>query len=360
MHTAFFKKLKTLSPPRMIMVGILGVVGIAVVLWLVSFVYRAAFYGGFAVQRQGLAPTSGSISRGYGTGGYGIGAPSVREDVSSVAYERGGFAPTLPPMPMPPIIIEPDYTAGRDAEDFEVTEYYGAIRTARLDETCRAIEALKAESFVIFERADRSERACNYTFKVDNDRRETVLAEIERLKPRELVATTETIKRQLTDLVREEEILSRKLAAIEKTLVGAQRAYDEITAVATRARDAETLAKIIESKLQLIERLTNERLATRAALERISRAHGDQLDRLAFTLFRVSVTESRIIDFKSIGESWRRAAEQFAREVNEILQGVTILLVTYVLRVLAIALYLLLALIVAKYGWRFAVRFWKS
>jgi hypothetical protein len=352
----FLKNLKKLSPARAAAIVILGAVGLAVLLWLAGFVYKTAFQvrmGGI-----GIAPEKGAVSRDYD---YSYGAPSVSESAPGISYGRGGaIAPTLPPMPMPPITIEPGYTPGRDAEDFEVTEYYAEIRTTRLEETCRAIESLKRERDVIFERADRGEHACSYTFKADNDSREEALAAIEALDPRELTASTESIKRALTDIEREEEILRRKLAAIEETLSGAQDAYDEITAVATRARDAETLAKIIESKLQLIERLTNERLATRSQLEQIARSHADQLDRLAFTLFRVSVTESLLVDFGEIGDSWRRAAERFAQDANDVLQGITLLLVAYALRVLAIALYLFLALIAAKYGWRFAVRFWTA
>lgn len=293
----------------------------------------------------------------------GIGMPAYDSDAFGVeesALSNGLVgAPQLSVRNVPP--IEPGgVVTGNTAEDFEVTHYSGTIETRDLDGTCKSIADLKALSYVIFENANAYEHGCNYTFKVENDHVAEVLAKVKALDPKELAENTYTIKRIVDDFTAETEVLENKRDSIEKTLADAIRAYEEITGLAAKAQDVETLAKIIDSKLRIIERLTQERINVNEQLDRLSRSKADQLDRLAYTYFSLNVYENKFVDGEDLKDSWKAAVKQFVQDMNRIAQDITINLVALLFFVLQYALYILILVLVAKYGWKAVKYIWEK
>ncbi len=330
---------RNLPVAKMIGLGFLAVLFFTVAVWLIGFAFRSAFRG----------PQTFDSSM----------PPQMGVAYKSMPFEEMGGGGDVMGLSQRNIIYDQGYTPGADAEAFEITEYTGTIKTSNLDRVCGEIEVLRAHDYVIFENANRYERGCNYTFKVENEKAEEVLSVIEGLKPEDLTANTKTIKRQIDDYTNEIEILEKKLISVEQTLFDAQEAYDELTVLATRAQDVETLAKIIDSKINLIERLTQERINIKERIDRLNRSKAEQLDRLSFTFFRINVYEFLIIDGKALKDSWLAEAQSFVREFNKVIQDVTLNLAGYLLRLIQIAIYLLLALFVIKYGWRFVKRIWR-
>jgi len=275
----------------------------------------------------------------------------------SVSYSKGMPALSVRNIyPIPP----QGGTSGNDAEQFEVRDYNASIETQARDATCAAVADLKALDYVIFENANESDTACNYTFKVAHAHVEEILAIIKNLGPKNLSENSYTIKNQIEDYTSRTDILKKKLSSIDATLSGALGAYDELTVLATRTQNVETLARIIDSKLQVIERLTNERLNVSAELEQIARAKSQELDRLDYSRFYVSIYENKYLDAEALSDSWKVAFQEFVRNVNHALQNATVNLVAFVFLALPYALYLFLLLIAAKYGWRTAKYLWKK
>lgn len=252
------------------------------------------------------------------------------------------------------------YIAGDDAESFEVTEYSAYIKTGNLDKVCGEVKDLKSKEYVIFESSNENDNNCNYRFKVKKDNEDEILQIIRDLKPEDLNINTESIKQQIADFTSEEEILTQKLEQIEEILQEAQDAYDEVAQLATKSRDAEALASTISSKLILIEKLTTERLNTKNNLDRLSQAKAIQLDKLEYTSFNVSVSKNLIIDFKAMGDSWERELKNFVNEFNAMLQGISVGLLSYATKLMLVVIYLLAALFIGKYGWRFVKFVWKK
>src|SRR3989339_721006 len=149
---------------------------------------------------------------------------------------------------------------------------------------------LKPREDVIFENASEYEKNCNYSFKVKRDSVKEILSIIESLDPKELNENTYTIKRLIEDYT----------------------------------RDVENLAKIIDSKIRIIERLTQERININSQLERLNRSKAEQLDRLEYTYFRVYVFENKFIDREDLKDSWKTAIKSFVRDINKIAQDITI------------------------------------
>lgn len=327
-------------------------IGAIIIVALLSSLFRISFSGG------GIGPLSrgGGISLPF--------APSYNASSDSAQmYEKGMSAElsvrnVVGSMPVPPYYG--GGTSGNNAEDFEVTDYNATIETRKLEQTCEVFTDLKAKSYVIFENANESDRNCGYTFKVLHANVAEVLAIIKQLDPKDLSESTYTIKRQIDDFTSEEDILKKKLTSIDDTLKSALNAYQEITVIATRTGNAEALAKIIDSKIGIIERLTVERINTASQLDRLARAKDDQLDRLKYTRFNVNVYENKYFDGEQLKDSWKQEIRNLVNSINLAIQFVTLRLLAFLLWLLPIIIYVLVLVIVAKYGWKLVQSIWKK
>jgi hypothetical protein len=259
---------------------------------------------------------------------------------------------------MPPIFY--GGTVGNMAEAYEVTDYSATIETRNKENTCQTVLDLKALSYVIFENSNESDTNCNYRFKVEKDRVGEILAVIKGLDPRDLYENSYTIKEQVDDFTSQIEILENKKASIDETLKSAVAAYTEITRLATANQDTASLAKIIDSKIQIIQRLTSESTSINAQLEQLARAKTDQLDRIDYTYFSVNVYEDKFIDMGDIGDSWKQALKNFFQTVNRALQDATINVIAFFFILVPYLIYVFLILYIAKYAWRLARKIWKK
>jgi hypothetical protein len=253
-----------------------------------------------------------------------------------------------------------DGGVGGDLEDYEVTRYSVSIETRDRDRTCREVASLKELEYVVFENTNEYDEGCTYTFKVAQERVEEIRTVLNELDPKHFSENTYTIKQQLDDFTSETEILERKLTSINETLENAIRAYDEISVLATRTQDVESLAKIIDSKINTIERLTQQRITITAQLERLARGKAEQLDRLEYTYFDVRVYENTFVDGDALKESWKGAVKGFVRDVNQIAQDSTINLLSLLFVLLQYMLYFFILLVVVKYVWRATQYIWRK
>ncbi len=250
------------------------------------------------------------------------------------------------------------YTNGDVSEAFEVKEYSAQIETRNLTRDCDGVHALKARTDVIFEHANTYTHGCSFTFKVKKGSVDEVLALIKNMDPRDLTESTYTIKREVDDYTSQITILENKLATLDKTLTDAMSSYENITTLATNRGDVENLAKIIESKLSIIERLTMLRIETVNELERMERTKGEALDRLEYTYFTVSVYENTFVDGDTIRDSWKAAVRTFVQDANTLVQDISIGLLGLFLTLFKFALYFVILLITARVGWTFTKKMW--
>ena len=250
--------------------------------------------------------------------------------------------------------------AGNTAEQFEVTSYNVTLETRKLDNDCAKVAALKEREDVIFERSNFSDHYCSFVFKVEKSKAAGVLDELKAMEPKELTENNYTIKKQVEDFTSREEVLKQKLAAIDETLDKAIGAYNQVTDLATKVSDVASLAKVIDSKINLIERLTEQRLTISTQLESLSRAKAEQLDRLEYTYFNVGVKENKFIDGQALKDSWKAAIKNFVSNVNKAAQNISIKLLAVLLVIFEVLIYGFIILFVAKYAWKLAKYIWKK
>lgn len=250
------------------------------------------------------------------------------------------------------------YTPGTDAEAFEVTAYSASVETRHLDRDCEAVLALKAKDYVIFESTNKSDNTCNYRFKVEHAKADEALTLIKSLDPRDLSQNIETIKRQIEDYTSREDILKKKLATIESTLDSAMLAYDEISQLARQTKNADSLASVIQSKIQMIDNLSQQKINVSGELDNLSRMKAEQLDRLKYTQFSVNIYENKYVDGEYIKDSWKQSIKSFVFDMNRVAQELSVGLVKLVVYIFQYLLYLLIVIITAKYAWRLIRGIW--
>jgi len=323
------------SIAKIIGMVILAIIALTVVISLISFSVKTIF--------------STASRQGYDESGYSTGGVSYDSEEAVYTMDKIAIAPR-----------EPGYTSGEDAEAFEVKEYYGTIRTRKLDNTCAVIADLKTREDIIFESSDKNKESCNYRFKVKKEVSDEIVKIIEDLKPENFNASVQTIKGTIERYDDELDILNKKLVSIEETLEMAQTSYDEISRLATRQQDAETLAKIIDSKLNLIEKLSSERLNVKESIDRFNESKADQLDRLNYTFFNIGIYKDLIFDWKEIKDSWKFETKQLITNVNDVFQGISLDLATYLVRFAQVIIYLFISIFLIKFVWIGAKLVWKG
>jgi hypothetical protein len=254
-----------------------------------------------------------------------------------------------------------DAVAGNiNSANYEVMQYNATVETRKLKQDCALVVGLKAKDYIIFQNSNIAEHNCNFSFKVDKDKVDEVLAAVKSLNPRDFSQNIESIETQVEDFTSQEEILKNKQASIDDTLKNALSAYDEITDLARKTNNADSLAKVIDSKINILERLTAERLQVSADLENLSRQKAEQLDRLKYVNFYVYIYENKILDGQSLKDSWVASVKQFINNINQTLKDLSLGLVMILLSVFKYIIYLFLILFAIKLCWKFVKGIWKK
>jgi hypothetical protein len=351
---SLIEKIKGVPMLKTLGLVVLAIVVLFVAVWFVRVSFRTAFYGTSPMGTNTMYDQRGV----YPSDGYGGGVveyPESYKNISSDMMMNSRIDESLS-------IRNIDFsrgTVGSDAEEYEITSYYGDIQTPNLNKTCDKIEDLKKLDYVVFENSNRDEKFCNYSFKVENKKAEEVLAVVKDLDPENFNKNVQTVKPIVDDYTSAVQILEKKLASLEKTLTDAQNAYDEVIRVATRNQDVESLAKIVDSKIQLIERLTTERINIKNEIDRLNLEKQNQLDGIKYTFFTLNVSKTVIVDGEYLKNSWIYELQGLVNEFNMLVQDITTNLAGYLFQLFKVALYLLIALVVVKYGWYSVKKIWK-
>lgn len=317
--------------------------------------YLQSHTAGSAPARQNSSLSKDGFYAEGGSAGMALSyapAGEIAMDASS------GRSISMPSPIMPP--VQTPAPSGDNAEDFEVKSYSAYIESRDFQPACATLAGFKARQDVIFENATMGDRRCSFTFKVAAGALETTLATLKEMNPKDLQEYTYTIKKTLSQMESEADILRKKGESLDKSLTEATSAFDEIAALARTSRDAESLTKLISSKLELVERLTSQKIQNNAQIARLEQAKVEQEDQLKYTNFSVTIVKDVYFDTKELGESWEQAMKSFIQEINMTAQNLSVGLVLLFALTVQYGVYFVILLFVAKYGWKFTKRVWKE
>jgi len=319
---------------KVIGVFLLGALTLSIVLSMIGFSLRTIF-------------TTPSNNQTVGYGGQSEKAYDSNEMTDSMMLSKSNIIPPTP-----------DYSTGSDAENFEIKTYNATINTNRLIDTCATINALKSRTDVVFESTNQNENNCNFRFKVEKEKSEEILKIINDLNPDSIDENIQTIKDNIDGYNDQLDIYTKKLEAIEDTLLKAQDAYDEVSKLAVEKENVESMTNIINNKLTLIEKLTTERLNIKEQIDMYSRNKTRELDRLKYSFFNISIYKDQIFNWKELKNSWKYEFKSLITNFNEALQGMSVNLLTYMIRFVQVAIYFFISLFLLKFIWIITKKVW--
>ncbi len=229
------------------------------------------------------------------------GGAMMAEESYSVAADMAmpGMPGVSQMMPMPQV------NGSRNAELYQRAGYSASYETRKFKETCTAIEDLKPLSYVLFDSANNGERYCSYSFRVEKDKTDEIVAKLKALNPKDWNVSVESVAQGIENTSDRVDILKRRLASIESTLDEAEAAFTRLSALATQNARVTDLTTIITQKLSMVERLTNEKLSLEEQIRQYSGSKDDQMEVTTYSHFSVSVSKWNAVDWQSVKDSWK-------------------------------------------------------
>lgn len=290
---------------------------------------------------------------------------------SDVAYpneagsslQKEAYAPTRVYAPEPDMAVAPPDPGGTGlyAEDaYEARAYRASISTGDFGRVCDTLEGWKPRADVVFEEATRSDTSARYRFKTTRAAAPDILAALKAFDPDDLTENTEVVKKQVLAYTSELDVLKKREALLQQTLLDVSTAYDELVALSKTTENVKVLATVIDDKLRYLQELSRQRIEVSREIAALAERMADLRDRIDFVYFTVDVAKYRIIDTAALRDAWVRAARDLVDAANVAVQTLTLGFLTLCLLAIKVVFFGALGIVAVKYGWRLAVRLWQS
>ncbi len=328
---------------RIVLVAAIGFVAFVIALCLLSLALRSGISRDHKAAME-FRPAYQQNSAGMQDGG------AWGKSVSDVAVRS-----TVPSMP---IAFRNEWASGADAENYNVDTYNALIRTTRLDRLCDALASWRQYDYVIFESSEQGQHDCNFRFKVPQSDAQGIVHALEELKPVAFTSTSQTIKQQLRDDENELAVLTDELNAVRDTLLDADAQYKELMRIATQSENPDTIAQAVQNRINQIQNLSEQARAISAQIASVQANKADNQDQIRYAFFTVHVRDYNIVDTVALRDAWVTQMQRFVLQVNDILAGITLGMLGFLLRVVEIGFYLGIILILAKVGYQLIRKLW--
>ncbi len=276
---------------------------------------------------------------------------------AEMAYDSDGSmgmmsAPSMMPMPM--------VNGSRNAELYQREGYSASYETRKFKETCAVIEDLKPLSYVLFDSASQGERYCSYTFRVEKEKTEEIVAKLKELDPKEWNVSIDSVAQNIENTGDRVDILKRRLASIDETLKETETAFARLSSLATQNGKVSDLTTIITQKLTMVERLTNEKLSLEEQIRQYSGGKDDQIEETTYSHFSVSVSKWSAVDWQSLKDSWKYKIQQTLRDMSDTLAAIILSIPALILSMLWYGLVLAVTIIGLAVFVKFMLKIVKS
>jgi hypothetical protein len=338
---------QSLSGKRRIMLSLILIVGLIILVTLARSLFSTfgtdvGYYGA----EQYVSPLSGGsmsensrVSSSYSDSSRG-----------SVAYEMDSVSTSY----------TPETSVPQGDMEYETRAHTAHIRTTNFNRACATIERFSAITGTHFAEMTKNEQHCSYSFKTVRANESMILDAIRTLDPDLLTTNIETIKRQVVRYQGEMDILLQRERALEETFNSATEAYETLVTLAKDTENATALSMALRDKLMHMQNISRERTNLAREMQALSRAMSEAQDRVEFVQFQVNIEKYEVVNYDNITDSWYRAMQSFAYDVNKTLQDLTLGIVFHLLLFAQFLLYGIFFLIIAKHGLRWVKRYWKN
>lgn len=303
-----------------------------------------AYYGGVYMEEPTMAPapaTSGSMRM-------------AEESFIAADYGAKMYSSYYP------------YTdnGGIYAEEFEQTSYYAFFDTRLFNETCTAIASLKPLNYVLFDYASENDSYCSYEFRVEEAYAPTVADAIRALYPDDFSANTATVAQTIEGQESERAYLERRLESLESTRAEAEDAYESLLEKAVTKGSVAELTNVVNSRLHIIERLTQDIQTVEEQLERLDATQTDTLEETLYEHFSVQVQKRVLIDWETMKNDWHNSVRDVLINLNKVLMLLSLGLIEFLTQALVSVFFIaiiVLGMVAATKYMRIAIQYiWKD
>jgi len=321
-------------------------VAVAIVVFVLGFAIRSATGG------SAISTTLQSITRGVGGGTSERIADHIGMDMAEPMMAKHFGATIVPGIGY----------GGDDPEAYEHRSYSVHYKTHRFDYICDSIATLEAREYVLMDAINKNDTWCHYSFRVATDHEDEILAFLKEMHPEHVDVSSYSLEEPIESSKEEIATLTERLASQQATLAQAEVAFNKLIAQATNAGDTATLSEVINNKINTIDRLSQQVLATQERLARLTRSSDAVTRQIEYVDVSVSVERVQFVDMRAWGDAWERELKNVADALNALAIALTVGLLAFILKAISTIIFLCIAIVglafVARVLWRAVRRIW--
>jgi Ca2+/Na+ antiporter len=235
-----------------------------------------------------------------------------------------------------------------DSALFEIKRYEVRYQTNETETLQKKIKTLKAKAYIIFDKYNESKEESTYVLKVKREKSQEVLAFLEDLSPQKTHLYVENIKKSIDSSIDEEKLLKEKLAKLEIILNDATQSYSALLLLAKEKNNIDALTKLIDLKINTLNRLSRERNAILAEIYTLSKGKQELFDSLNYVIFNINIDEFLYIDTESLKNSWKYDVKALISNFNSLGQSLTTTLASFIIKLFEFFIYFVLMLFILK------------
>jgi Ca2+/Na+ antiporter len=235
-----------------------------------------------------------------------------------------------------------------DASLFELKHYTINYQTNHTKTLQEKIKSLKTRSYILFDNYQESQKKSRYTIKVQRDKSQEVLLFLESLSPSKVHLDVENIKASITSTVDEEQLLREKLQKLEIILSDATNSYNELLKLAQTKNNIDALTKLIDLKINTLNRLTREKNSILDQIYTISKSKKELLERLNYVIFTITIDEFLYFDTEQLKQTWKYEVKTLVSHLNSLGQSLTTTLLSFILQLFEFFIYFIIMLFILK------------
>ena len=247
------------------------------------------------------------------------------------------------------------------SRDYDVKTYSVTIDSDEVKKDCQNILASLGATSIKKESVSIGERSCTFSIKVRKGNEQDFISFLKAFDIKDMNNNISNIIKTYTSLTQKIEETKKRLAEVEVLLETSKSSYDELWNSMKNAplkpESIDALNRIILNKSELISKFSQQRAELKDTITMYEKQKAEGDEDIGYVGFSIFVRENVLIDFSSMKSVWRSDMRSFLLTMNETIRDITINLLSFILKTISVAIYVVIVLFAivfsVKLAWRF-------
>jgi hypothetical protein len=229
---------------------------------------------------------------------------------------------------------------------FEIKTYDARIRSANPESDCQAFLAGVDKSYVQVKNVSSDKDSCSFSFLVKKEKEADFIAYLRTYRLDDLATRIENIKKSYSTVADRVAELQKRLTENDALLASTQAQYDQLwealKSKSVSADSIDALNRIITNKADLISKFSKERVSIMDEIDALNKAKADYDEQLANVAFSVYFQKYSLFDWQNVKDQWFADFRELGTTFDDTIRNLTVNLVSFLLKALNVAVYLVL------------------